>query len=158
LVVLLQGNWEGLGGGEGAYMSAFSNQSKSSSPSSDPPGPPWTLLKYLGCHSMPCSFRLAVSSRCRSSIFDFSSVAAVWSEALIACTVLYHSFWDSRSSCSSSGRAIGGVCREFVALKRISFWPVWYIFQLSEARMTCRGLLTTTFFAIISPLHMPDSS
>lgn len=60
-----------------AHIFAFNIQSRSSSPSSDPPGPPWTLLKSFGCHSMPCSALFAVSSRCRSSILVFSSVAAI---------------------------------------------------------------------------------
>ena len=60
-----------------AYICASRIQSSSSSPSSGPPGPPCTFLKYFGCHSIPCSVRFAVSSRCRSSILDFSSVAAV---------------------------------------------------------------------------------
>lgn len=74
------------------YIFAFNIQSRSSSPSSGPPGPPRTLRKSFGCHSIPCSCRFAVSSRWRSSIFVFSSVAAAWFDSLMAKTVLYHNF------------------------------------------------------------------
>ena len=59
------------------YMLASNIQSRPSSPSSDSPGPLRIVLKYLGCHSMPFSVLFAVSSRWRSSILDFSSVAAM---------------------------------------------------------------------------------
>lgn len=57
------------------YILAFRIQSKSSSPSSGPPGPPTTGLKSRGRHSTPSSVLLAASSRCISSTFVFSSVA-----------------------------------------------------------------------------------
>lgn len=102
------------------YIFAFSIQSRSSSPSSDPPGPPRTCRNSFGCHSIPCSALFAVSSRCLSSTFDFSSVAAVWFDSLMAITVLSHSLCDSRSSCSSIGRTVGAVCFACDALKRTS--------------------------------------
>lgn len=58
-----------------SHILAFNIQSRSSSPSSGPPGPPWTLRNRLGRHSTPSSALLAASSRCRSSILVFSSVA-----------------------------------------------------------------------------------
>ena len=105
-------------------ISALRIQSRSSSPSSDPPGPPRTIRNSLGCHSIPSSALLAASSRCMSSTFVFSSVAASWFLSLMASTVLYHNFCDSRSCCSSNGRTIGGVCFVFVALNKTSLWPV----------------------------------
>lgn len=119
LLVVLTLNSEGR-----SHMLAFRIQSRSSSPSSDPPRPPLTGLNNRGCHSTPSSARLAASSLCMSSILVFSSVATTWSTAFTAWAVLYHNFCDSRSSCSSRGRATGGVCRAFVALNRRSFLPV----------------------------------
>ena len=107
-----------------SHILAFKIQSRSSSPSSGPPGPPCTALKYLGCHSLPVSALLAASSLCISSILVLSSVAASWFPSFSATIVLCHSFCDSRSSCSSRGRAMGGVCFACVALKRSSFFPV----------------------------------
>lgn len=106
-------------------ISALRIQSRSSSPSSDPPGPPWTFRKSLGCHSTPFSALLAASSRCISSTLVFSSVAASWLRSFMAITVLYHNFWDSRSSCSSNGRTIGAECLALVASNRTSLWPVY---------------------------------
>lgn len=106
------------------YILAFRIQSRSSSPSSDPPVPPCTALKYRGCHSLPVSALLAASSLCISSILVLSSVAASWLPSFSATIVLCHSFCDSRSSCSSRGRAMGAVCFAWVALKRGSFFPV----------------------------------
>lgn len=100
-------------------------QSRSSSPSSEPPGPPRTGRNSRGCHSTPSSARFVASSRCRSSILVFSLVARSWFLAWSAWTVLYHSFCDSRSDCSSRGRVEGGVCFALVALKSSSFFPVW---------------------------------
>lgn len=106
------------------YIFAFMIQSRSSSPSSGPPGPPWTGRKSLGRHSMPLSTLAAASWRCLSSIFVFSAVATSWFLARSASTVSCQSFCDSRSSCSSNGLATGGVCFAFVASNRSSFWPV----------------------------------
>ena len=39
------------------YISVLSIQSRSSSPSSEPPGPPWTFRKSFGSHSIPFSVR-----------------------------------------------------------------------------------------------------
>ena len=105
-------------------ISAFRIQSRSSSPSSDPPGPPRTIRNKFGCHSIPSSTLFAASSRCMSSTFVFSSVAASWFLSLMASTVLYHNFCDSRSCCSSNGRTVGGVCFVFAALNKTSLWPV----------------------------------
>lgn len=63
---------------------AFKIQSKSSSPSSEPPGPPLTALNNRGRQSTPSSTRFAASSLCISSILVFSSVANSWSRALTA--------------------------------------------------------------------------
>lgn len=136
-------------------MLAFNIQSRSSSPSSRPPGPPWTGLKSRGRHSTPSSALLAASSLCISSILVFSSVASSWFLLITAWAVLYQSFWDSRSSCSSSGRASGGVCRALAALKRRSFLPVYRKSALlpgSVVQLTFKSLM------IISPLHIPEIS
>lgn len=61
---------------QASYISASKIQSRPSSPSSGPPGPPRMGLNSLGFHSMPCSLRCAASARWRSSIRLFSSVAA----------------------------------------------------------------------------------
>lgn len=108
-----------------SHMLAANIQSRSSSPSSDPPGPPRTFLKSFGCHSVPDCCLWAANSLCRSSIFVFSSVAASWFCSLIATTVLCQSFCDSPSSCSSSGRTFGGVCLAWVASNKTSFFPVY---------------------------------
>ena len=60
----------------GTYISALRIQSRSSSPSSGPPGPPRTLLKNRGFHSRDSSCLFAASSLCMSSILVFSSVAS----------------------------------------------------------------------------------
>ena len=90
------------------YMRALMIQSRSSSPSSGPLGPPRTRRKYFGRQSNPSSARLAASIRCRSSIFAFSSVATSWFFLMTACAVVYHSLCDSRSPCSSIGLVKGG--------------------------------------------------
>ena len=105
-------------------ISAFKIQSRSSSPSSGPPGPPRTGLNNFGRNSIPFSLRCAASSLCISSILVFSSVAASWFCSFSATHVLYQSFCDSRSFCSSKGRARGGLCLAWVASNRTSFFPV----------------------------------
>lgn len=102
------------------YICAFIIQSRSSSPSSGPPGPPRTWRNSRGRHSKPSPARLLASSRWRSSIFPFSFVANSWSLDTIACTVVCHSLCDSRSLCSSRGRDRGGECFAFVASNKSS--------------------------------------
>ena len=106
------------------YTLAFKIQSRSSSPSSGPPRPPRARRNSRGCQSTPSSARFAASSLCMSSILDFSSVATSCSLCFRACVTLCHSFCDSRSYCSSSGRAVGGVSLACVASNRSSFLPV----------------------------------
>lgn len=108
----------------GTYILAIKIQSKSSSPSSDPPRPPLTGLNSLGFHSTPSSALLAASSLCMSSILVFSSVASSWFRAFTASAVAYHSFCDSRSPCSSNVRIVGGVGFDLSALNSKSFFPV----------------------------------
>lgn len=139
------------------YILAFKIQSRSSSPSSGPPGPPLTCLNNLGCQSTPSSALLAASSLCISSIFVFSSVATIWFCSLTAWAVLYQSFCDSRSSCSSRGRVCGGVCLDFVASKSKSLFPVYPNNQY--VRITSARLFHTFIsFINISPVHIPESS
>lgn len=99
-------------------------QSRSSSPSSLPPWPPWTRRKSCGLHSISLLILFAASSLCISSMRDFSSVAASWSFRLIASITPCHNFCDSRSSCSSNGRAFGGVSLACEASKSSVFLPV----------------------------------
>lgn len=107
-----------------AHIFALMTQSKSSSPSSCPPGPPCTVRNNLGRQSTPSSARLAASSRCIFSIRDFSSVAALWSLFLMAMLTFSHNLTDSRSSCSATGLVFGYVSLAFDASKRRSFLPV----------------------------------
>ena len=107
-----------------AYIFALMIQSRSSSPSSDPPRPPRTRRKSRGCQSTPSSARLAASSRCISSMRDFSVVAASWSFVLRAWVTFSHNFCDSRSSCSLRGLTLGGVSFARLASKSSSFLPV----------------------------------
>ena len=115
-------------------MFAFSIQSRSSSPSSGPPGPPCTRRNSLGCHSTPSLALRAASSLCMSSIRVLSSVAASWFRSLRAATVLYHNFCDSRSCCSSSGRTNGGVALAVVASNNTSFLPVCRTIRVARNR------------------------
>lgn len=52
------------------YTFALMIQSRSSSPSSGPPGPPFTALNKRGRQSKPSSARFAASCLCMSSISD----------------------------------------------------------------------------------------
>lgn len=100
-------------------------QSRSSSPSSLPPGPPCTRRNSCACQSTPSFILLAASSRCISSIRALSSVAVSWSFRFTASVTTFQSRCDSRSSCSSNGRVFGGVCFARVASKRSCFLPVY---------------------------------
>lgn len=109
------------------YSSASITHSRLSSPAQSPgppaPLPPRAFRNSWGFHSVP-SGRWVASSRWRSSITDFSSVATRWSPFLIAAVVLDHSRWDSRSPCSDNGRAFGGVSFACAASNNGSFLPV----------------------------------
>lgn len=142
----------------GTYTSALMTQSRSSAPSSGPLGPPWVARNSLGRHSTPSSARLAASSRWRSSIFVFSSVAASWSRAITALTVLCQSLCDSRSPCSSSGRLCGGLCFECDALNRRCFSCVYTrpVSHCSGRRIGRQRTWASLIY--ISPFHRPESS
>ena len=134
------------------HIFAFSIQSRFSWPSSEPHGPPCTFLNSRGCHS---EVRCDASSRCMSSILDFSSVAVSWSLCFSATTTLCQSFCDSRSPCSANGRAEMLVSRVEEASKMSSCFPVYRYQQDILPGTTSQ---TAKSFKYIFPFQTPESS